>query len=846
MQDPKFIKENNPDAVLSEESASSKIRILTETIRARDKQLSKLSEEIKALKEQKQEIEGILRGVLNSKSWRLTSKLRGIAQSCRSIFPLIKNRVVEFNAEPGRHAEKENDFLKVVGTTPEISLHPRAGAFPHSWVLVSADVECAANHLTGVIYYRQGEGFDGHHRFWFTCGERKAGLLHGAPILVRLPNNVKGLRFDPFHADHAFKVHGFRMQELGSLQIVFYLFKKQLGPYLRNPAALFAKLRKGWALYRAGGFPALRARLVSDQYTQNYTEWVEKYDTLGDEDFAGMKRRIASFAHLPRFSVIMPTYNTPEDVLLAAIESVRSQVYENWELCIADDASSAPHVKKLLTDQAAKDSRIKIILRETNGHIGAASNSALEAATGEFVAFLDHDDALRPHALYMVAEELNAHPQSDVLYSDEDKLTSVGMRFNPHFKSDWNPALLLSQNYVCHLLVIRKTLVDSVGRFRDGYDGAQDWDLILRATDATTEDRIRHIPHVLYHWRVIEGSTAQSTAYKPYVLEAQRKAVSDHLARRGIADAEVSILEHISHLKVVLPVPAPEPLVSIIIPTRNQKELLAQCVESILGDTTYRAFEIIIVDNGSDDPGTLAYFSDVTARTNVRVLHDDQPFNFSRINNNAARHANGELLAFLNNDLKVIEPGWLRELVSYAVLPEVGGVGARLLYPNNLLQHGGIILGIGGVAGHNHKGRPKHDPGYFNRAILPQNLSAVTAACLLMRRGIFEELGGFEEEELSVAFNDVDLCLRVRQKGYKIVYTPYAELYHYESASRGLENTPDKFMRFEGEVENMKRRWEKVLKNDPYYNPNLTLISEDFAYAFPPRAPRPWKEGRNR
>jgi GT2 family glycosyltransferase len=387
--------------------------------------------------------------------------------------------------------------------------------------------------------------------------------------------------------------------------------------------------------------------------------------------------------------------------------------------------------------------------------------------------------------------------------------------------------------------VIETKLVREVGGFRRGFEGAQDWDLFLRVTERLNHGEIKHLPFILYHWRAMSGSTAAGTLHKPYVLEAQKKAVSEHLTRRGIS-ADVSILHDISQLRVSFNLPSNPPLVSIIIPTRDQVDFLGRCVDSILKKTIYPNYEIIIVDNNSEQQDTFTYFASVVRNQKVKVVRDERPFNFSALNNRAVDYCNGSVFAFVNNDIEVITPEWLGELVSYALRPEVGAVGARLLYPNGILQHGGVILGIGGIAGHNHKGRPRHDVGYFNRAILPQNLSAVTAACLVMRKEVFDEVGGFDEEHLAVAFNDVDLCLRIREHGYLNVYNPYAECYHHESVSRGYETTREKFNRFEGEIATMKKRWGTQLAADPYYNPNLTLLAEDFGFAYPPRVTKPW------
>ena len=582
-------------------------------------------------------------------------------------------------------------------------------------------------------------------------------------------------------------------------------------------------------------------RLFADNFTSNYQEWVRRFDTLTESDRKAMRTKTDEFELKPLISVLMPTYNTPEQWLRKAIDSVRAQTYENWELCIADDASSDATVRRVLGEFAKLDSRIRFQVREKNGHIAAASQSALEMAGGEFIALLDHDDELAEHALWSVVDQINKTPDADLLYSDEDKLTSYGMRFNPHFKSNWNPELFLAQNFICHLSVFRTAVVREVGGFRCGFEGAQDWDLAWRVIDTIPESHICHIPHILYHWRVIEGSTAQSTAAKPYVLEAQRKVIVEHLERTNVLGAQVEVLHDISHQRVFFPVPDPQPLVSIIIPTKDQVDFLKRTIDSIIDRSSYKNFELIVVDNRSNKPETHVYLAKLGSTPGIKVLKHDEPFNFARINNIAVRETRGQLVAFLNNDLEVISKDWLEEMVSYAVQPQVGAVGARLWYPNYLLQHGGVVTGIGGIAGHNHKGRPKGDPGYFNRAILPQAMSGVTAACMVMRRAVFDQVGGFDEENFAVAFNDVDFCLRIRKAGYRVVYNPYAELFHHESISRGYENTPEKFQRFVREMTAMKTRWGKDLDNDPYYNPNLTLLTEDFTFAFPPRVQKGWE-----
>ncbi len=568
----------------------------------------------------------------------------------------------------------------------------------------------------------------------------------------------------------------------------------------------------------------------------NYAEWIRRYDTLTDKARAAMRTRIDTLAHKPLISVVMPTYNPKPEWLVEAIESVRKQIYPHWELCIADDASPDPAIRPILQRYAREDERIKIVLREKNGHISAASNSALELAAGSWVALLDHDDLLPEHALFRVAEAIDRYPDARMIYSDEDKMDETGKRFGPYFKCDWNPDLFYSHNMFSHFGVYRTDLMREVGGFRVGFEGAQDYDLALRCVEKIEPDQIAHIPQVLYHWRMHMESTAQSLDAKPYAMLAGERAINEHFQRRGVA-AKAELIGYGYRVRYALPDVLP--LVSLIIPTRNGLHLIRQCIQSVLEKTTYLNYEILIVDNGSDDPATLEYFKSLQAETKVRILRDDRPFNYSALNNEAVKIARGELVALLNNDIEVISPDWLSEMVSHALRPGIGAVGARLWYPNDTLQHGGILLGLGGVANHAHYKAMRGMLGYFCRASLTQGFSAVTAACLVIRKSIYEEVGGLNETDLHIAFNDVDFCLRVREAGYRNLWTPFAELYHHESATRGTEDTPEKQARFAKEVAYMNRRWGDQLLQDPAYSPNLTLDHQDFSLAWPPRIEPP-------
>ncbi|SDS00487.1 Glycosyltransferase, GT2 family [Halopseudomonas xinjiangensis] len=592
-------------------------------------------------------------------------------------------------------------------------------------------------------------------------------------------------------------------------------------------------VRKVLEVMRTEGVAGFRHRVeqqVELQAENDYAEWVRLYDSLKDEDRKQIRRIVAEWVDPPLISIVVPTYNPSAAWFTEAVDSVRNQLYPNWELCIADDASTDPAVRPLLEKIAASDSRIKVVFREQNGHISAASNSALSLATGQWVALLDHDDLLPEHALYCVAKAIIEDPSVRMIYSDEDKMNEKGQRYSPYFKCDWNPDLFYSHNMFSHLGVYQKQLLDEIGGFRLGVEGSQDYDLALRCIERIDARAIHHIPRVLYHWRVHAESTASGADAKPYAMLAGMRAINEHFERTGVK-GKVELVGPGYHASYDLE-PTP-PLVSLIIPTRNGVELLRQCVSSIREKTDYPNYELIIIDNGSDDPATLSYLRYIESPT-VRVIRDDRPFNFSALNNVGAAAASGEVLGLINNDIEVISPSWLREMVSHALRPEVGAVGAKLSYPNDRIQHAGVVLGMGGVAEHAHKQLPRTAYGYFSRASLISGFSAVTGACLIVRKALYQELGGLNEE-LAVAYNDIDFCLRLKQAGYRNIFLPSAELYHHESATRGPESDPAKLERLAREEQYMWERWEAWLKHDPAYSPNLTLERQDFTLAWPPR-----------
>ena len=549
-----------------------------------------------------------------------------------------------------------------------------------------------------------------------------------------------------------------------------------------------------------------------------YDIWIEK-NSLTKEKESSIREEIEQFSYKPKFSIILPVYNVAKIWLERAINSVFDQLYGNWELCLVDDASTKKHIKRILS-KYRKNEKVKIKFLKKNIGISEASNEALSLATGEFVGFLDHDDELSIDALYENVKFLNKYPEADLIYSDEDKINPQGRRIEPYFKPDWSPDLLLSYNYICHFSVYRKIIVDKIKRFRSGYEGSQDYDLLLRVTEKT--DKIFHIPKILYHWRQIKGST--STAHKEKVIHINNsiKVLQQALQRRGIdgtVEKGINFNQFESYrVKRRL---KQKPLISIIIPMKDKISFLKRNLKSIEEKTDYENYEIIIVDNNSKEKQTLDYLESIKKKKHIRILQFKSDFNFSKINNFAVSKAKGKHILFLNNDIEVICKGWLKAMLEHSMRKEVGAVGAKLIFPNNTIQHAGTVLGLGGLAGHSHKHFPAESNGYFGALNTIRNYSAITAACMMTRKEVFEEVGRFDEIKLSVAFNDVDICLKIRKKGYLIVYTPYAALYHYESKSRGYDLNPN-------EILFMKNKWGNILLSDPYYNPNLTLDSEDF------------------
>ena len=584
-----------------------------------------------------------------------------------------------------------------------------------------------------------------------------------------------------------------------------------------------------WDFFKENGLKALivksKHKLQGIDSDYDYSEWQELTKPSAEELEA---QRKAVFPYMPKFSIVIPVYKTPEKYLKEMLDSILSQTYGNWELCIADGSPAGESVERILKAYARKDSRIRYKILGENLGISGNTNAALEMAEGDYIVLADHDDIVTENALYECAKAVNENPGADVLYSDEDKLDmDGGALFDPHFKPDFNPDLLTSVNYICHLFLAKRELVEKTGGFCQEFDGAQDYDFIFRCTEQA--ERIIHIPMVLYHWRCHQDSTASNPESKLYAFEAGARAIMAHYERMGIKAEKVEkgVDYGIYHTTFQLD---GEPLVSVIIPNKDHRADLDACIRPMLQKGTYKNLEFIVVENNSAEPETFQYYEEIQKEfSNVHVVRWEREFNYSAINNFGVAFAKGEYILFMNNDIGMIAENFVEEMLGFCQRDDVGIVGARLLYEDDTIQHAGVVIGFGGIAGHTFIGLHKAENSYFHRAMCAQDYSAVTAACMMSKKSVFEAVGGFTEE-LAVAFNDIDYCMKVREQGKLVVYAPYAVLHHYESKSRGLEDTPEKVARFNREVAVFARRWPEILKNgDPYYNPNLTLRKSDFS-----------------
>lgn len=595
----------------------------------------------------------------------------------------------------------------------------------------------------------------------------------------------------------------------------------------RGNGSFIQGLKKFICFCRRDGYRAainrIKVKFFHSRDDLSYEQWIKAHAVTSE---TLEKQRARIFENQPVLSIAVPLFQTKESYLRELIESVLAQTYGNWELCLADGSGAESSLEKLIAPYSCKDSRIKYQLLERNLGISENTNAAIKMASGDFIVLADHDDLLAPEALYECVKAWSEEPEVEVLYSDEDKISmNSKKRFDPHFKSDLNVDLLCSMNYICHLFVVKRKIIEQVGMLRSEFDGAQDHDFILRCVEAA--GMVKHIPKVLYHWRCHINSTAANPESKLYAFEAGRKAVEAHYQRMGIpATVEHSTFYGMFRTKYHW---QEQPLISILIPNKDHIEDLKLCMDSIEKKSVYRNYEFVIVENNSVQKETFAYYKELEQKGHIQVIYYKGDFNFSKINNVGAEYARGEYLLLLNNDTEIMNPDCLEEMLGHCMRPDVGIVGAKLCYKDDTIQHAGVVIGFGGMAGHAFIESSRFDTGYMGRIMCVQDYSAVTAACMMTKKSVFQAVGGLTEE-LQVAFNDIDYCLKVRELGLLVVYNPYAELYHYESKSRGMEDTPEKIERFNTEVAVFVKRWEGILEaGDPYYNRNLTLDKADFS-----------------
>ena len=765
--------------------------------------------------------------IRNSSSWKITAPFRALYNLLRVLKnPLNARRTAEIVPVAAIQSTPSGNY-QVAGEDPQFVVDGkfRKGIYLFSWDASSTrriqlkmypDYGRGCNEIDSHVLGYINEEFNHHERF------------------LRFNHNVSRLRLDPGEkGPNTINLVNFNYVRLGgfsSIRIGIALIAKKTGFKKYRLLIHFIKLYLlGKKQEVSNHFVAALKDHGDGSLSLLFDDAYQQYIKECEPDEASLLEQINQsklFPIQPLISIIVPVYNTNKEMLIEMIESVRNQTYGNWELCLADGHSTKEHVAVTLKEYAAKDSRVKIALLEENFGIAGNTNAALDLASGDYISLLDHDDLLPKWALYSVVKAINENDSPDILYSDEDKITfDAAQRFCPHFKPEWNPDLLRSCNYITHLFTARRDLVMRVGKFLPGYDGSQDHDLILRTTEQA--NKIVHIPEILYHWRSHSESTAQSQGNKPYTLEAGVRAITAHLNRVGY-EGMVTYHPQYSFYTVNYKLTA-EPLVSIIIPNYEHLVDLRRCLDSIYKLSTYKNIEIIIVENNSISKELFSFYHQIEKQHGVRVITWEGPFNFSAINNFATKQARGEMLLFLNNDTEVIAPDWIEQLLQYAQRKDVGAVGAKLYYPDDTIQHAGVILGLGSIAGHSFHRLPKEAPGYMARAMVAQDVTAVTAACLMMRRDLFERINGFDEK-LEVAFNDVDLCMKIRQEGQLIVFNPHVELYHHESVSRGHEDTPEKKERFLSEIQYFSSKWGKELAaGDPYYNPHFDLERASFS-----------------
>jgi GT2 family glycosyltransferase len=716
------------------------------------------------------------------------------------------------------------------------------------WYTLRIHLKTSLSKIRAKFYFDTGKG----------ANEKESLILSGNDdaVIKRIfyaEKPVKKLRFDPMEKAEKFTIKHISLCKRDEARAKKYMLDILLQSDKYKSVKEKSILENMLSKLGKDKYSSIMSTIYSEynrlypsmsDFDANYLKWIASNDTITIHDRSLIKHHISSFNSRPKFSILMPVYNTRPQFLREAIDSVSSQIYQDWELCIVDDNSTIEDVSEILLGFSAQDSRIKTSFRKENGGISACTNTALDMATGDWIVLMDHDDILPEYALYMVAEAINTHPDVSILYSDEDRMDENGKRFKPYFKPSFNYDLFLGQNMINHLGVYRADLVQRAGGFREGFEGSQDWDLALRVMDVASNPRIHHIPFILYHWR--SGGERFSTQSTIRTREASERAVNEHFRRTGQA-AEAIPLQISSFLRIKRELPSVRPLVSIIIPTQNFDDRFKTCIDGLLNRTSYSPMEIIVADNGSNEQNVPLY-DELRSHQFVNIIKAPEPFNFSKLVNKAASASSGEILVLLHKDTKITNSEWLNEMVCHVLRSDVGAVGAKLCDESDTIQHAGVVFKNhndgDSIDEHIHRGVPRSFSGYFHRLIFTHEVACVTKVCLATRREVFMELGGFDENNLSVFFNDIHFCFQARQAGYRIIWTPHAELYHYNDQANqvSFSNSEQYSSIYKAEHAYMRKIWGKELDEDPFYNPNLSLHNAEFNISHKPRTKKPWLE----
>jgi|GEM_PF-557025 len=789
------------------------------------KQLQDSNAKNAVLENENQRLDNSLNAVLNSRLWRMTEPLRKFGNTLKALKRAIQKRTHQMDIVPSPQLEKrgeENNWYSSA-TDPNFILQSSQGRLPVGWVLINGCLETAEQEESILFFAVNNGGFIAHQMVYLDSMDGELDTL------FYLPENTSAIRIDPIYGAGEFKIGRLQFIELGKLQLLRYLLFIQLKQFINKPKGIIKQFSGLLGAYKKSGGRGVLDKLMAP-YLNDYPRWIKINDSLSESDRQLIREQINGFDKMTKISVIVDVKENHIHFLDYSVHSLQKQLFTNWEIILLFPQTLSNQINDWLERSELK-SAFQLLTYDTK-QCSERYNLALNIVQGEYLSIISAGVRLSEHALFHIAFSIDKNPNSVIIYADDDCLNKEQQRIEPHFKPDWDPLLLTAHDYIGQSFFVSLDKIKQVNGFNTELNFHQHLDLLLRLSEQYDETRLTHIPQVLFHY-------PQGLTDLGYDKESYRTVLSSHFKRLGMPNTDLNEL-HAHAWYIQYPLPKKKPLVSIIIPTRNGYEILKQCIESIVAKTSYANYEIIVVDNQSDESRSLDYLKEIENSYNVKVINYDAPFNYSAINNYAVTQSSGEVLAFLNNDIEVITPGWLEEMVALALLPKHGVVGAMLYYPNDTIQHAGVIAGIGDVAGHAWIDKKRGSKDHRDKSFVSRYMTVSTAACIVLTRDVFNAAEGFNEEQLAVAYNDVDLCLKVHSKGYHNVWTPFAELYHHESVSRGADDTTEKKQRYFNEVTYMWQEWQKLLLNDPAYNPNLSLRRGYHEPSLVSRYSKPW------